>query len=467
MQYTKTFCFINDLMDLKTTLLLLDENHKILHYKVLYKNNNTKLDNIYCGIIEKVDYTIDSLFVRIDTDLVGFLPFRQLNPIYYDKKTKKLKKKIKKGTKILVQVIRDCMESKSLKLSNNVVFSSIFCVYMPFVEGENGISGNIKAEQRLMMKEFLKNTKTDGSLIIRTSAAGTCIEEIKKDFFSLKEFFNFVMKQYKETDSFKLLFKNDDLIQVLRSSSLSLVDAVLVRNQKTYDLLVAYEKKKLIKFSSIKIQNDREFLKKIENQLDLLYKTELFLPSNGSIIIEKTQAMVTIDVNSKRCVKGKNMEDTSFQINLEAVDIIVDQIILRNLGGIISIDLIDMKNEDHLKTVYEKFKQVFKRDKASIKILPINQLCVLQLSRERKGLSILDCDYDKCKHCENGLALSKSFLTLDFLQKLSKYNHFCFLEIHIELDVFNAVFTTHHEFINKYKNLKWKIWEQNGFSIYE
>ncbi|WP_342262189.1 ribonuclease E/G [Alphaproteobacteria bacterium endosymbiont of Tiliacea citrago] len=465
MQSLKNFCFINDIEGFKTTVILLDENYKILQYKVLDKNNNIKLNNIYCGIVEKVDYSLESIFVRIAEDTIGFLPFKQLSYKYFDKETKKLKKFIKKGDKILVQVIRDSLEFKYLKLTNNITFASIFCVYMPFGNGDHGISSNIKADQRILIKSFLKLLAEEGTVIVRTSATESCIDEIQEDFLSLKKTYHYIYKAFKKANSFNLLMKNEDLVQVLRSYSIFLIEKVFVNNKKNYDLLKSYNDNNFIKFPSIEIKKDIKFLTLIENQLNSLYKKEILLPSNGSIIIEKTEAMITIDVNSKKNTKGKTMEETSFNINLEAVDIIVDQIILRNLGGIIAIDLIDMEQEEKIYKIYEKFKQAFKKDKASIKILPINALGVLQLSRERKGLSVFDLDYERCLHCENGHVLSTNFLIFDFMQKLSKYDASDNLFIDINIKLFNLIFKNHYVFIKPYKNVNWKIIEENNFFI--
>lgn len=467
MQSTKNFCFINEIMDFQTTFILLDENYKILQYKILDKNNNIKIHNIYVGIIEKVDYSLESVFVKVSDDIVGFLPFRHLNSCYYDKNTKKLKKKLFKGAKLLVQVIRDSMDSKSLKLSNNIAIASTYCVYKPFGDEEHGVSSNIKADQRVLIKTYLQSLDIQGALIIRTSATESSIEEIKDDFINTQKFFEKLWAQFSSAKTYKLIFGNDDLVQLLRSYSRYLVDTVFVRNQKLYDLVVSYNEQNLIKFPSVKIKNDFSFLKLIELQLDDLYQKELFLPSHGSIVIEKTEAMITIDVNSKKCGSCKNMEQTALKTNMEAAQLIVEQVILRNLGGIITVDLIDMKVQENLNQVFEKFKSEFKRDKASVKLLPINELCVLQFSRERKGLSLIDINYVKCKSCENGRVLSSQFLSSDFIQKLSKYSTSAEIEVQINLELFNSVFSQYIEFLRKYKNIKWQIVEDLSFKIYD
>lgn len=458
MQDIKKYCLIDQICEEKIRIVVFDESYKVIQYKFM-DFNKSKLHNIYCGIIRKIDYGIESIFVSLESGLYGFLSFKHLNRTYYDKNCKKLIKTIKKGDKLLVQVIRDSLDKKLLKLTNNIVISGQFCVYLPFDDCASGISFNIKADQRVMLKAFLNDLKKeeDGSLIIRTSGAISCLDEIKNDYYNVLKLFNEINNRFKNENKAKILFKYDELIYVFRSYSSFLLESVFVRDVDLYNKVVGYSQDGLIKFPEINYSKNFEFLDKLDEQIKQLYKREVKLPSKGSIIIEKTEALISIDVNSNNNKNESNMEMTAFNTNLEAAYVIIDQVILRNLGGIIVIDLIDMKDENHIKIINDVFKHGFKNDKSSIKIVPINALCVLQISRERKGLSLMDKSYVKCDNCECGYVKSMDLCCFDLFYELSKYSYEDCLKVSIKSELFKYVHKYHLKTIKKYKKLKWDI----------
>lgn len=465
MQVVKNHCFIDECLDGKINIIIFDDNYKLIQYKLL-DFDKSKLNNIYCGIVEKVEGSLDSCFVRIDEHLSGFLPYKQLGSFYYEKTSGKLINKIKKGDKILVQIIRDSLRNKNVKLSNDITLSGQFCVYMPFNQDGHGISSHIKGDQRVIFKEYLNRLKISGSIVVRSSAIEISLDDLIKDIKTVKKYCSSLLAKFAKSTQSGLLLSYNDLMYSLRSYSNVIIDKIYVKQSSLYKLLSSYKDLNLIKMPEIIYGSNFKFLDVIQKQVDNLYQKTVYLPSRGYIVIEKTEAVITIDVNSGASKKQDNMEETAFITNLEAVDVIVDQIILRNLGGIIIVDFIDLKDKGHIDQINDALKKRFKNDRASLKIVPMSLLCVVQISRERKGLSLFDKYYALCFTCNHGLVLTQDFLGMKLLESISAYGYQDSLLLQLNKSFFEFLtLEKYHKVLKKYKRLSYEFNDSPYFKI--
>ncbi|MBU2512478.1 Rne/Rng family ribonuclease [bacterium] len=366
-------------------------------------------NNIYKGVIVQVQTSLQAAFVDYGEKKHGFLPNNELNPSLYSKKginkNKPIQHKVKVGQEIIVQVTREASDHKGSALTTNITLPGRFMVLMPNNE-KGGISKKIESqEERDRLKGFLSGIESEEhAVIIRTAGIGRKLNELKKDYTTLKKTWNNIKEKFKKSDKPGLILEEDNaVIRTLRDYYTEDISEVWVDNPETFQNAlqffkqVAPRKQKDLKL----FVGDRSLFAtyNIERQVEQLTSNSVKLKSGGSIVINQTEALVAIDVNSGKSNQEGNIDSTALRTNLEAADEIARQLKLRNLGGLIVIDFIDMENESYRKQVEERLSQAMRMDKAQLRFNPISQFGLLEMSRQRLAASIANTVESTCPVC--------------------------------------------------------------------
>lgn len=399
--------------------------------------------NIYKGRVVNIEPSIQAAFVDLGLKRNGFLYVADVMPnLAADKKlqnnnrsetqkcpeTQRHKTKIKsilsKGQSIIVQMTKEGIGEKGPCLTTYISLPGRYLVLMPNAK-RNGVSRRITDEgERKRLKKLLEGLEIPPNMgvIIRTAGLNQTKRELNRDLRYLYKLWDVVSKRIKEDNVPAAIYQESDLvIRAIRDIFSTDIDEIIIDSQEVYkrsreflrQVMPKYEKKvKLFK------ETEPLFHKfNIESELEKINNKEITLPGGGSIIIEQTEALVAIDVNSKKFKEEDNPEETAFKTNCEAADEIARQIRLRDMGGEIVIDFIDMREENHIRKVEKRFAGVLKRDRARITVLKMSKFCITEMTRQRIRSNIRDVLFVNCPHCAGtGFVKSTESIGLDILR---------------------------------------------------
>ena len=319
------------------------------------------------------------------------MPLKELSNEYFTKDADgKRKCTLKEGDEILIQVLKEERGSKGAALSNQISLAGRFIVLIPNSEKSGGVSRRISGDERDEIKNALNALQIPQgmSVIVRTAGLGRSTEELKWDLDYLMNLWNQIKTTVSDAPSPSLIYKDDKLIlRVFRDYFRDDIEEILIDDEAMHAEALDFAKSvipdhadKVIFYNEdISLFNRYQ----IESQIELAFQREISLPSGGSIVIDPTEAMVSIDVNSARSTKGKDIESTAFATNMEAAKEVARQLRLRDLGGLIVIDFIDMQDEKHQQKVENTFRSAVQSDRARIQIAGISRFGLLELSRQR------------------------------------------------------------------------------------
>ncbi len=353
--------------------------------RVLYKGS------IFKATVSRIEQSLNAAFVDFGSTRHGFLPLRELSRNFYKKNSQgKSECTLKEGQEILVQINKEERGTKGATLSTQISIAGRFMVLIANSDKSGGISRRITGDER----EDLKNqvSKLDipegMSVIIRTAGIDRSFEELQNDLNYLISLWDDINATQASADSPQLIYKDDKLIvRVFRDIFRDDIEEILVDDKsvfeeaKNFAELVIPDQKDKVKLYDEEIPLFNRY--QIESQIELAFQREISLPSGGSIVIDPTEAMTTIDINSARSTKGKDIEETALKTNLEAAKEIARQLRLRDVGGLIVIDFIDMQNEDSQNKVENAFRRAVSSDRARIQIASISRFGLLEISRQR------------------------------------------------------------------------------------
>jgi ribonuclease E len=386
--------------------------------------------NIYKGIITRIEPSLQAVFVDYGGERHGFLQKNEIHSDYFqDGPTagRTISQIVKKGQELLVQVTKDPIMKKGAMLTTNLSLPGRYIVLMPG-STTRGISRKISDEkERARLKEIInKVTLPDGfGLIIRTAGIGCTKTLISKDSSQLMRLWKGIKSQVMEVPSPALLYKERNL--VVRSirdyftpdvTEILIDDSDVHREAQDFVGIISPKHAKIVKF----YKGEKPIFSKfqLEDQIASIYGSRVNLKSGGSIVIEQSEALVAVDVNSGKATKAKSIEETALQINVEAAEEIARQLRLRDMGGLIVIDFIDMRDSKNKSEVERTLKTHVKSDKARTRIGRISQFGLLEMSRQRIRPSIEYGRFETCSHCNGrGLVLSAEALGTGFLRQLS------------------------------------------------
>mgnify|MGYP005831010555 FL=1 len=347
--------------------------------------------SIFKATVSRIESSLDAAFVNFGSDRHGFLPLKDLTNNFY-KKDKKGKSicTLEEGQEILVQVTKDERGTKGAALSTQIGLAGRFLVLMPNSSRSGGISRRITGNERDQLKNTLDklNIPENMSVIVRTNGLGRSSEELSLDLSYLIAVWEEITNTIPNATSPSLIFRDDKLIvRVVRDYFKEDIEEILIDDKEIYEEAKEFIEAVIpdhadkVKFYHEEIPLFNRY--QIESQIELAFQREISLSSGGSIVIDPTEAMTAIDVNSARSTKGKDIEETAFKTNIEAASEIARQLRLRDVGGLVVIDFIDMLNEENQNKVESAFRKAVYSDRARVQISNISKFGLLEVSRQR------------------------------------------------------------------------------------
>jgi ribonuclease E len=394
----------------------INKDNFILEDMYIDVRNTLTRGNIFKGIIHSVQPALQAFFVDIGSGKHGFLPFDNI-PEEYCKSIKGKKEWhentivsdiLEVGQPILVQIDQEERGYKGASLTCMISIAGCYLVLMPYNTSSNGVSKRIDGEERDQLKEVLKNISKDDlniGLIARTASINQSEVDIKNDFDILMGIWDNIQNSFKMTKPPCLIYEDGDVVlRALRDLAFPPgTDSVVIDSSELFERAKTHTRRWyplfMEKISFFNQKSDLFTYYGIDYQIQQAFAFIVNLPSGGSIVFDSTEAMTTVDVNSSRDIKGKNVEETALNTNLEAVVAIARHLRLRNIGGLIVIDFIDMKLSAHCAMVEAKFKSSIVWDRARISFGTISKFGILEVSRQRIRITLNSSAMVRCSKC--------------------------------------------------------------------
>ncbi|WP_353668499.1 ribonuclease E [Marinomonas sp. THO17] len=370
-----------------------------------------KKSNIYKGKITRVEPSLEAAFVDFGAERHGFLPLKEISKTYFSKKVSNdgrinIKDVISEGQEVIVQVDKEERGNKGAALTTFVSLAGRYLVLMPNNPRAGGISRRIDGDDRSQLKEAMSGLSTpeNGGLIVRTAGVGRSTEELQWDLDYLETLWASITKAAAEKPAPFLIYQESNIvIRAIRDYLREDIGEVLIDEKQAYQDAVNFVMQVMPHFKSrIKLYTDSTPLFnrfQIETQIETAFQREVRLPSGGSIVIDPTEALVSIDINSARATKGGDIEETALQTNLEAADEIARQLRLRDIGGLVVIDFIDMTPVRNQKEVENRMKNALEADRARVQLGRISRFGLLEMSRQRLRPSLGETSGIVCPRC--------------------------------------------------------------------
>jgi len=367
------------------------DGEKLIDFDLEFEGNNFQKGSIHKGKITKIEASLEAIFVEMGSSRHGFLPFKELSPEYFDpSKTGMDRFNVKEGDDIVIQIEKEERVNKGAALSTYISLASRFIVLMTNHPSGGGISRRIHGEERDKVKNLLDSLDTpDGmSLIIRTAGIDKEIEQLSWDLEYLKKLWIEVESAIKSSKSTQLIYADQSLIQKnIRDYFKEDIGELIVDNSDDYESAKTYANKIVPDLvDKIKLHDEDVPLFAsygIESKIESAFSREVKLRSGGSLVIDSGEALTSIDINSAKSTKGSDIEETALKTNLEAASEIGRQVKLRDLGGLIVIDFIDMEDPKSNEKVEKAMHSSTKQDHARIQLDKISRFGLMEMSRQR------------------------------------------------------------------------------------
>jgi len=389
------------------------EGQKLYDFDIEVPSREQKKANIYKGIITRIEPSLEAVFVNYGSERHGFLPFKEIAPSYFSKplgpqqQRSEIRELIREGQEVVVQIEKEERGTKGAALTTYIALAGSYLVLMPNNPRAGGISRRIEGEIRGDLKEIVSSLDIPEGmgLIVRTAAGGKTAEELQWDLNYLLQLWEAIERSARERKAPFLIFQESNvIIRALRDHLRADIDEIMIDNPATYRMVRNFLQQVMPHFiGKAKLYEDPVPLFsrfQIESQIELAYQREVPLPSGGAIVIDHTEALTSIDVNSARSTKGGDIEETAHTTNLEAAEEIARQLRLRDLGGLLVIDFIDMISMRHQRAVENKLRESVKSDRARIQIGRISRFGLLEMSRQRLRPSLGESSLIPCPRCQ-------------------------------------------------------------------
>ena len=387
-----------------------------------------KKSNIYKGRITRLEPSLEAAFVEYGGERHGFLPLKEISPDYFadglnpDKAG--IKELLREGQEVVVQVDKEERGNKGAALTTFISLAGRYMVLMPNSPNAGGVSRRIEGDDRAALKEAMDSLTIpdDMGIIIRTAGVGRDAEELQWDLDYLLQVWKAITEAALSKPAPFLIYQESRLIiRALRDYMRADVGEVLVDNEAMYAEAREFMQQVMpASLRKLKLYSDTTPLFnrfQIESQIENAYERQVRLPSGGSIVVDQTEALTAVDVNSSRATKGSDIEETAFNTNLEAADEVARQMRLRDLGGLVVIDFIDMASNKHQREVENRLQNALKHDRARVQIGRISRFGLLEMSRQRLRPSLGESSQIVCPRCEgHGRMRSIESLSLSILR---------------------------------------------------
>ena len=368
-----------------------------------------KKANIYKGKITRVEPSLEAAFVDFGSDRHGFLPLKEISREYFSKQPEgrvNIKEVLREGQEVIVQVDKEERGNKGAALTTFISLAGRYLVLMPNNPRAGGISRRIEGEERNDLREAINslNVPADMGMIVRTAGLGRSAEELQWDLDYLLQLWGAIKGASDERPSPFLIYQESNvIIRAIRDYLRQDIGEVLIDSETVKEEALNFISQVMPQYASkVKLYEDTVPLFnrfQIESQIETAFEREVKLPSGGSIVIDHTEALVSIDINSSRATKGADIEETALQTNLEAAEEIARQLRLRDIGGLIVIDFIDMSPAKNQRAVEERVKESLEADRARVQVGRISRFGLLEMSRQRLRPSLGETSGIVCPRC--------------------------------------------------------------------
>jgi ribonuclease E len=393
-----------------------------------------KKSNIYKGKITRIEPSLEAVFIDYGVEKHGFLPLKEISKNYfpenynYDMRVN-IKDILREGQELIVQIDKEERGTKGAALTTFITLAGSYLVLMPNNPKIAGISRRVEGSDRIELKELLSSLKIPEKmgLIIRTAGVGKSIKSLQWDLSLRLKHWDAIKKASKRKSAPFLIHQESNVIvRAFRDYLRQDIGEILIDNPETLDIarehITALGRPDFI--NKIKLYTGEIPLfsyYQIESQIDSAFQRKVRLPSGGSIMFDTTEALTAIDINSARSTRGADIETTAFNTNLEAVEEISRQLRLRDLGGLIVIDFIDMTAISHQKTIENKLRQIVREDRARVQIGNISRFGLLEMSRQRLSSSLGESSHHICPRCTGtGTIRDNESLSLSILRLIEE-----------------------------------------------
>lgn len=406
------------------------KDHHLYDFDLENRTREQKKANIYKGYITRIEPSLEAVFVEYGSARQGFLPLREISAEYLNGnlRTDNIKDLIKEGDSVIVQVEKEERGNKGAALSTYVSLAGRYLVLMPNKSKAGGISRQISGKVREEMKQIIASLSIPRgmSVIVRTAGLGKGFDDLQNDLNHLLQTWSAIQEKNRTHPSPCLVHQEAGVVtRAVRDYLRDDIGEVWIDSENAYNEAAHFiasvmptQMGKLRKYTDYEPLFGRFG---VERQIETAYQREVRLPSGGSIVIDQTEAMVAIDINSAKSTKGSDVAETAYHTNLEAADEIARQLRLRDMGGLIVIDFIDMNDSRHQKEVEKRLIEACRYDRARVQFGEISKFGLMEMSRQRLRPSLEEATGYICPRCHgNGMIRDLRSLALSIMRQIEQ-----------------------------------------------
>lgn len=409
------------------------DGQKLYDLDIEVPSREQKKANIYKGRITRIEPSLEAAFIDYGSERHGFLPLKEIARSYFrdgapESGRVNIKDVLKEGQEVLVQVEKEERGNKGAALTTFISLAGRFLVLMPNNPRAGGVSRRIEGDDRDEIRQALSelNIPKGMGVIVRTAGVGRGIEELQWDLDYLVTIWEAIQKASEEMKPPVLIYQESNvIIRALRDYLRSDVGEILIDDPKIFEQAKGFMESVMPQnLSKLKLYDERVPLFtrfQIESQIESAFRREVRLPSGGALVIDHTEALVAIDINSSRATKGGDIEETALNTNLEAADEVARQLRLRDMGGLVVIDFIDMMSNKNQRAVEDRLRDALKMDRARVQVGRISRFGLMEMSRQRLRPSLGESSQQVCPRCHGeGRIRSIESLSLSVLRLIEE-----------------------------------------------
>ena len=388
------------------------DGQKLFDLDIEVPSRGQKKSNVYKGKIPRIEPSLEAAFVDYGADRHGFLPMKEVARTYFREGASEgggrvsIKDALREGQEIIVQVEKEERGNKGAALTTFISLAGRYLVLMPNNPRAGGVSRRIEGEDRSIVRDAMAQLEYPDTmgLIVRTAGVGRQSEELQWDLDYLIQLWDSIAKASEERPSPFLIYQESNvIIRALRDHLRSDIGEILVDDKEVHQHAIEFMTQVMPhNLTKLKLYDDPVPLfsrYQIESQIESAFQREVTLPAGGAIVIDHTEALISIDINSARATKGSDIEETALNTNLEAADEIARQLRLRDMGGLIVIDFIDMQPTKHQREVENRLRDALRIDRARVQVGRISRFGLLEMSRQRLRPSLGESSQIVCPRC--------------------------------------------------------------------
>ena len=400
------------------------DGQKLIDLDIESANKEQRKSNIYKGIVTRVEPSLEAAFIDYGNDRHGFLPFKELSRACYTGESAesgrtRIQDVLREGQELIVQVEKDERGNKGAALTTYISLAGRYLVLMPNNPRGGGVSRRIEGEERSELRDVMAQLEIPAgmSIIARTAGIGRGVEELQWDLNYLLQLWNAIDGAANSQKGAFLIYQESSLvIRAIRDYFQPDIGEILIDTEDVYEQAHQFMSHVMPgNVHKVKLYKDDVPLFsrfQIEHQIETAFSREVSLPSGGAIVIDHTEALVSVDVNSARSTRGADIEQTAFNTNLEAAEEVARQLRLRDLGGLVVIDFIDMESQRNQRDVENRLRDALHFDRARVQTGKISKFGLMELSRQRLQPSLGESSHMPCPRC-NGTGFIRGIESRD------------------------------------------------------